>query len=162
MQLTSIILTRRPPLPNATSGSKTHKVALGQALYGLSSVSSTVGALPFPLSRLRSSESCLDVSVDIELECPASIEKLPSPEFGGGAAMLVLPISEGPENSCEEPQLGSSGGPERSPVGVVEDVVLGTVVFGTIELPEADWSAIMDGGVWMAFVSDESADESCK
>ena len=47
-----------------------------------------------------------------------------------------------------------------SDAGVVEDVELGIVVFGNVELPKFDWSAIIEDGVWMAFVSDESTDEA--
>jgi len=83
----------------------------------------------------------------MELECPASIEELASSKFGGCAGLLVLVVSAGPENSCEEPQLGNTGGSGRTDAGAVEDVLLGIVVFGNIELADADWSAIIDGGV---------------
>ena len=36
-------------------------------------------------------------------------------------------------------------------------MLLGIVVFWTVALDELDWSAVIEGGVWMA--SDESADE---
>jgi len=42
---------------------------------------------------------------------------------------------------------------------VVEDEVPGSVVFAKIEFAEFDWSVMIDGGVWMALVSDESTDE---
>jgi len=36
------------------------------------------------------------------------------------------------------------------------------VVFGITGLAKADWSAVIDGGVGMAFESDESTDDACE
>lgn len=56
----------------------------------------------------------------------------------------------------------AEGFEKGSDAGVVEDVELGIVVLGNVELPEFDWSAIIEDGVWMAFVSDESTDDACE
>jgi hypothetical protein len=66
-----------------------------------------------------------------------------------------------PENSCEAPQLGNTEGSEVAGGGPLEVVVLGIVVFWTVALDEFDWSAVIEGGVWMALESDESAEEVC-
>jgi hypothetical protein len=69
-----------------------------------------------------------------------------------------------PDNHCEGKMLGfvrvegSDDGcadDDASPL----DVVLGIVVFWADAFCAVDWSTVIEGGVWMAFVSDESADE---
>ena len=73
--------------------------------------------------------------------------------------MFVLTVEEdGPENSCEEPQFGNTEGFEV--VTGAGGLLLATVVFGNIEFPDCDWSVIIDCGVCMAFVSDESTDDA--
>lgn len=88
--------------------------------------------------------------------------EVPCPEIWGGAWLFVASVSVCPENSCEEPKVGGTEGfANGGDVGVVKDVVLGNVAVVDIEVVAFGWSAIIDGGVWMAFVSDESIDEAC-
>jgi hypothetical protein len=131
-------------------------------------VSSTVAAFDFPFSRLRSSKLSLGLRADTEDDDPATAEEsfvLDSERGVEAVAVLVLAVNVGPENSCEDPQLGSAVGYGvlACAVSVIEVVVVGIVVFwivGAEGVGWSTWSAETDGGVWMAFVLDELSEEA--
>lgn len=67
--------------------------------------------------------------------------------------LFVLPVSEGPENSCDEPQLGSTAGGVCNK-GVVDDVESGIV---NVASAFADWLGADERGRFVAVSSGESA-----
>lgn len=141
-------------------------------------MSSTVAALALPLSLLLSSAE-LEVSptAATELEYPPSLERsvaltlaplppelaipeLPPPEAVGSVAspdgvptpLFVLAVSVGPENSCDEPQLGSTAGGVCNK-GAFDDVVSGMVNVASVS---DDWSGAVGRGRLVAFWPVES------
>jgi hypothetical protein len=152
---------------NAFDASKI-QLTEGHAPSASSSASSTVTAFAFPFSNLRASSSLLGTGVDSPAEDPATETRCPSPDSGGGAEVMfvlwVIAGGLGPGNSWLFPQFGktlesSCGSGTRIRCVLPGVVVLCDVAMGA---EEPDWSAVAEGGVWMAFVSDESIDDACE
>jgi hypothetical protein len=152
---------------NACDASKI-QLTEGHASSASSSASSIVTAFAFPFSNLRASSSLLGSGVDPPANDPASDTLCPSPDSGGGAEVMfvlwVIAGRLGPGNSWLFPQFGktlesSCGSGTRIRCVSPGVVVLCDVAMGA-EAP--DWSAVADGGVWMAFASDESTDDACE
>ena len=136
---------------NASKKIDLSRYLLAYEFSASSAVSSTVAALAFPFSLLRSSDiSSFGASVKLEEEASVSVGGWSTTALEGGAGLplVLMPlfVRVGPENSWEDPQFGNVVGSCISlDVGeTLVVVVVRIVLSGTVEL---DWSVVIDGGV---------------